>query len=330
MKHHFGDMLDREGDYWTMVPNRERYAYSIGEIPVGSKEITIVTIGRDEENWERVFTLPNIEELTLHEPTREQLVALSKLSQLKRLRITHARPKDIEFLGELTNVEELVFEYVSGFSDLSPLRRLTKLKALHIENLRKVKSFDGLKGILNLRYLHIDGTMDWKQPIENFMFLEGLPALEVLSLGQIITQAPFPAMLPVLSLHRLNKIKISGNMLAAQEYALLSVGLENVDGANFEAINRVAHFYVELPNNDLRAHLPKDLVKKNHPEVIVYYDGTRKIADPKSEWFEFIGKGAGRAKCTSLKAVEKCAKYEAEFEKMKQQASALIGIKPKT
>ncbi len=31
MKHHFGDFLDRTDDYWTIVPNRERYAYSANE-----------------------------------------------------------------------------------------------------------------------------------------------------------------------------------------------------------------------------------------------------------------------------------------------------------
>ncbi|MBP2617631.1 hypothetical protein [Chryseobacterium jejuense] len=56
-------------------------------------------------------------------------------------------------------------EYVSGFSDLSPFQNLPKLKALHFENLRKVSSFDGLRGIKNLKYLHISGTLDWKQPL---------------------------------------------------------------------------------------------------------------------------------------------------------------------
>ena len=30
MRHHFGDLLDRDGGYWTIIPNRERYAYRIG------------------------------------------------------------------------------------------------------------------------------------------------------------------------------------------------------------------------------------------------------------------------------------------------------------
>ncbi len=99
MKHHFGDHLDRNGDYWTIVPNRERYLYGIGDIPSDSKEITIVTITKEDEKWETIFSLPNLEELTLHEPSKEQLEGISKLRGLKRLRITHARPKNIEFIS---------------------------------------------------------------------------------------------------------------------------------------------------------------------------------------------------------------------------------------
>ena len=78
-----------------MIPNRERYAYRIGDVAEGSKEITIVTIGKADENWARVATLPNLVELTLHEPTQDQLAACGKLRGIQRLRITHARPKSI-------------------------------------------------------------------------------------------------------------------------------------------------------------------------------------------------------------------------------------------
>ena len=36
MKHHFADLLDRNGEYWTILPNADRYAYSIGDVPEGS------------------------------------------------------------------------------------------------------------------------------------------------------------------------------------------------------------------------------------------------------------------------------------------------------
>src|SRR5262245_37042426 len=103
MKHHFGDYLDRDGDYWTVVPTRERYAYSVEHIRPGDKQILVATVGQHDQNWKVILELPNLEELTLHEPSKEQLASISGLKHLKRLRVTHARPKDIEFIGELVN-----------------------------------------------------------------------------------------------------------------------------------------------------------------------------------------------------------------------------------
>ncbi len=287
MKHHFGDFLDREGDYWTVVPNRERYAYRIDSVPAGDEQVAIATIGADDSLWRNVFTFPNLEELTLHSPSQEQLAAIAELSKLKRLRITHARPKEITFISPLSKIEELVLEYVSGFSDLSPLRSLPRLKSLHIENLRRVHDFGGLSGIECLRYLRIDGTLDWKQPITDFEFLRGLPNLEVLSFGQIINKTPYPALLPALALRELKRLKLTWNMLAAEEYALLEVGLNDVEGADWGPFTRFEY-------------------------------------SPGDEWFEFTGKGAGRAKCGHAKAEQKCVQYTVKYEKMKAEAESII------
>ena len=132
------------------------------------------------------------------------------------------------------NLEEVIFEYVSGFSDLTPLLRLTKLKSLHFENLRRVSNFDGLMGLNCLRYLHIDGTLDWNQPIENFEFLKGLPNLEVFSLGFIISKTEFPAFLPILHLKKLKKIKIGRSTFKTKEYAFLQTALPNVEGCSWD------------------------------------------------------------------------------------------------
>jgi hypothetical protein len=143
MRHHFGDMLDRGGGYWTIIPNRQRYAYRIGDLAAGSSDITMLTIGRQDEHWQRVHSFPNLEELTLYEPSQEQLQAMCELRAITRVRITHARTNDIEFMRPLVALEELVLEYVSGFSDLSPLGALPRLRAVHFENLRKVRTSVG-------------------------------------------------------------------------------------------------------------------------------------------------------------------------------------------
>lgn len=287
MKHHFGDLLDREGDYWTVVPNRERFAFDISQFTEGCPSARIVTIEGDNGPWRNVFTFPNLEELTLHGPSEMQLSALVDLPQLKRLRITHAQPKEIGFLRSLSRIEELVFEYVSGFSDLSPLQALTNLKSVHLENLRRVSDFGGLSGIASLRYLAIDGTLDWKQPIANFEFARGLPNLEVISFGFISCKAVFPATLPLLSLKCLKKLKLPWNMLTAEEYALLEVSLPDVKGTSWGP-------YIRLP-----------------------YSATE-------EWFVFTGKGAGRTKCGHPQSEQKCAEYAAKYERMKTEALVLL------
>jgi hypothetical protein len=324
MRHHFGDLLDRHGGYWTILPNRERYDYRIGDVPAGSREITVVTIGKDDENWSRALTLPNLEELTLHEPTPEQLVAVGNLRSIKRLRITHARPRTIEFISSMSGVEELVLEYVSGFSDLSPLRSLKGLRALHIENLRRVSDFSGLSGAKNLKYLSIQGTLDWQQPIDDFEFVRGLPQLEVLALWEMICRAPYPAMLPVLSLQKLKRLRVHGSYLPTEEYALLEEGLKGVEGTTWGAYRTWADRQVELPNDDLRAHLPEEVIRSRHPEVLMQYDGKRMIDDPASLWFEFTGRAAGRVKCTSPTAERRCREQSERYESMKKRARALI------
>jgi len=324
MRHHFGDFLDRDGGYWTTIPNRDRYAFRIGDVPSGSKEVTIVTIGKEDANWSRALTLPNLEELTLHDPTKEQLGAIGELHSLKRLRVTHARPQSIEFIHSLRGVEELVLEYVSGFSDLSPLRGLKRLRALHLENLRRVANFSGLSGIDSLLYLAIYGTLDWKQPIDNFEFLRGLPNLEVLALWQIISKKSYPALIPAVGLRSLKRLRIHGSYLAAEEYALLEEGLQGVEGATWGPFRAVAYSQIELPSSDIRAHLPEQVIRAKYPEVIIRFDGKREIDDPDSRWFEFTGKGAGRVKCNSPKAERRCIEYAERYDAMRQAARALV------
>jgi hypothetical protein len=324
VKHHFGDLLDREGGYWTIIPNRERYAYRIGDVPAGSREITIVTIGKDDEHWARALTLPNLEELTLHQPTKEQLEAIAGLRSVKRLRITHAHPKTLDFIRTMGAVEELVLEYVSGFTDLSPLRGLTRLRALHIENLRRVSDFDGLAGVESLRYLAVYGTLDWKQPIADFEFLRGLPGLEVFRLFQVITKRPYPALLPALSLKNLRRLDVHGSELATEEYALLEEGLPGVEGASWGPYRTWTYAYIDLAPDDIRARLPEDVIRAQHPEVLLAHDGKRTIEDPAARWFEATGKSAGRVKCDSASAEARCRQYAERYAALRAAARTLV------
>lgn len=284
MKHHFGDFLDRTGDYWTTIPNRERFAF-IAEFEISNKdEVKILTISKhqDKLHWEQIFNCLNLEELTLHDPSKEQVQAIRKLTNIKRLRVTFFRTTDIEFIGDLLNLEELILEYVSGFSDLTPLLKLTKLKSLHFENLRRVSNFIGLQGLNSLRYLHIDGTLDWNQPIENFEFVKGLPNLEVFSLGFIINKTEYPAFLPLLHLKKLKKIKIVRDTFKTNEFAFLQVALPDVEGCDWD----------------------------------LFWD--------MEDRFTFLGKRAGLVYKSNPLLTEKCEEFKKLFEKLKDEAKTII------
>ena len=272
MKHHFADFLDREGDYWTTIPNMERYAYSADKKIKDTEKVKILTITKYDKNWKQVFDCPNIEEITLHEPSKEQVESTRILTDVVRLRVTHLRTKDIDFISELNNLEELILEYVSGFSDLTPLRKLTKLKSLYFENLRGVANFDGLKGLDSLRYLHIDGTLDWNQPIKNFGFLAGLPNLEVFSLGFITNKSEFPAFLPILKLKKLKKINIIRSTFKTKEYAFLETALPKVDGCSWDLCWKNRDSYQFLGKQAGRVNINNPNVRKKCDEFIQSYE----------------------------------------------------------
>lgn len=111
------------------------------------------------------------------------------------------------------------------------------------------------------------------------------------------------------------------NMLAAEEYAFMEVALPNVEGADWGPLTRFAYSSIPLPLDDVRAHLPEDVIKSNHPEASISYKGERLINDPKEEWFEFTGKKAGRAKCSNSKSKEKCDEYSKKYQSMKEEAN---------
>ena len=290
MKHHFADFLDRAGDYWTIIPNRERFAF-IADFEIADKDdVKILTISKQQQkkHWEQVFDCLNLEELTLHDPSKEQVQAIRKLTNLRRIRVTFFRANDIEFIGDLINLEEVILEYVSGFSDLQPLQKLKKLKSLQLENLRRVSNFDGLKGIDSLRYLYIEGTLDWKQPIEDFTFLEGLQNLEVLAFGFVINKTEYPAFLPILKLEKLKRVMIGAATFIAKEYAFIQAALPDVLCSNFGDNSWTTCYQI----ND--------------------------------DYMEFIGKGAGNVKLNNPKADEKIEAVKKQYEEYKREAEKII------
>ncbi|GAL65125.1 hypothetical protein [Algibacter lectus] len=67
-------------------------------------------------------------------------------------------------------------------------------------------------------------------------------------------------------------------------------------------------------------------MKENHPEVLVRYDGKREISDVNEEWYEFLGKRAGRIKCKSKNAQKKCEEFLMVYKKWQEKAKSILEI----
>ncbi|UKB85935.1 leucine-rich repeat domain-containing protein [Chryseobacterium sp. MEBOG06] len=291
MREHFEDLLDRKGDYWKMIPTNERLVYSVDKEISDKEDVKIITVSKHHKNWKQIFEYPNIEELNLDQPSQEQIQLISELNSIKRLRITSFRIKDIEFMKNFVNLEELALEYVSGFTDLSPLQHLAKLKCLHLENLRSISDFEGLSGIKKLKFLHIEGTLDWKQPINNFSFLAGLPDLEFFSLGLINCKSDFPAFLPVLELRKLQYIRIGMATLETPEFAFLETALPSVKKGFHKGFSWPLYTNIDYTDQG---------------------------------YVTLLGKGQGRVKVNKPGASAKLEAFVKQYEEYKQAAIEII------
>lgn len=181
-----------------------------------------------------------------------------------------------------------------------------------------------LAGATNLKYLAVYGTLDWNQPIDNFEFLRFLPQLEVFALWWVVCMAPYPAMLPALSLQKSKKLSIHPGNLATEEYALLEGGTERSRGGDVGAIS-----CPRLPADRAPEGRPKGTPSggshsRAPPGVSVHYDGKCVIDDPDSRRFEFTGKGNRSVKCSSATAGARCREHSERYEAMRKRARALI------
>ncbi len=316
MKHHFGDFLDRSLGHWSICPNRDRWAFHVDDVKDVPSDQSTLTITKNDRNWERIFDLPKLEELTLHEPSKEQVRSIEQLTGLQRLRITHARPKSLDFLSRLSILRELVLEYVSGVEQLEPLGSLPGLESLHLENLRRVEDFSGVAPSKSLKYLSIDGTLDWRQPVRNLDFLGSLGNLELLRLAGVRVLAATPALSGLARLGKLKKLKIAMNALPIEDFAFIEAICPTVDGASRPAyiVNEAKRR--ELSSRDYRASMPESEFL-GFSNAGITESGERYIVEPMSAFL--LGKGTRTLSGKPENIIKKCKEYEARYRQMVEE-----------
>lgn len=114
--------------------------------------------------------------------------------------------------------------------------------------------------------------------------------LEYFDLGFVRSLARTPALEALARLKNLKKIFIPDNIFTLLDYALLEIDLPGTKGSIFPP-----------------------------------FEKSKSSLDPNREWFDLLGKKAGRIKNTSPKAKEKCEAHSKAYAEAKQNAYKLLG-----
>ena len=311
MKHHFADFLNRDHGHWKIVPNRERWKYGYADLKDAPTDVSILSISKDVTNWERISEFKNLEELTLHEPSKEQVRSLNEIHSVKRLRISHFRPKNLDFLKNQKGIEELILEYISGFDDLTPISRLPQLKSLHLENLRRVRDFSPLSAAPALRYLHIDGTLDWDQPIHSLDFLQTLEHLEYFGIGFVKLLGEFPVFAGLLQLKHIKQVRLGYGRTTLDNYAYFHAKAPQIEGAVqepfrfFEGENRL------ISENDYRAKMDEKRFL-SLDQTSISDDGSRYYYGAPHAFL--LGRGDRDLRGKAENILAKCEAYKLRYE----------------
>ena len=305
-------------------------------------ETELVRFSRSSENWEQIKNFPHLEEIHVFDATEEQLNFISNLEGIKRLILESCRPKDISFLTKMQTLEELSFDAVSGFDDLSPLSHLTNLKALKLHILRRVKDFSSLSTLSELRFLFLGGNFEFPQPVSDLKFLTGNENLEYLIFDNLkVIEKEWPA-LPIASLKNLKYIELSRNTFSFENFALLEVALKGVAGADFQPVIKEIHFFhgnegwleavpwqvpdTKIDHIDIHRSLSPGI--RTASGAILALDGLTDIGEPSSKegYLDLIGRGSRGFRSDIKNAEKRCLAHITKYEEAKKTAKIILEV----
>lgn len=169
----------RVGGHWSFL-QEARHFDDFASVPA---DTTVVSLRRDDANWQRIAELPLLEEITAISPSKPQLALIGELTRLKRLRLGQMRQADLAPLAGLVALEELALISVSGPTSLAVLAELPHLRALYVESMRSLTDWSSLTACPGLTCLEIFGSADKRQQVDDLAFLDGLPLLDDLELA---------------------------------------------------------------------------------------------------------------------------------------------------
>ena len=154
-----------------------------------------------------------------------------------------------------------------------------------MENL--ISNVSSITGIESLKYIYINGTFDWSQPVENFDFLSEIPNLEILGMGfgVKVLNSTYPIFKSIIKNKKIKKLRLGRAFCSLEDYAFVEVllGQENITYAD---------------------DTPVRLIYERDGQI------------------DFLGKGI--RSISSANSIDKCEKIIKEYENLKTKAKEYL------
>lgn len=209
-----------EDSLWSSFydSNFKKYYY-VGDETVDFKLVSeklpelqnLVVIRSDVKNLSSLGGLKNLAWLGLHQCVgSEDLSFLKKLSGLKKFRYTNIYgDKECESIKPVAHLKNLTELYLNvpakAVKDISPLKGLTKLKKLYIENISG-KNVPVIENLKNLKELDIE--IHDSESIVDLTFLGNLKKLEKLDITERYSETESTGLSSVTKLKKLKELGI--------------------------------------------------------------------------------------------------------------------------
>ncbi len=100
--------------------------------------------------------------------------------KLKKLKGLHIKWSGIKKLDKISSLKDLKYLYIGtsgSIENIKPLKSLEELEAIHLEAFGKITDFSVLSNLANLKFLEIEGSMEKKQKVDSFTWVNKLDKL---------------------------------------------------------------------------------------------------------------------------------------------------------
>lgn len=156
--------------------------------------------------------------------------AICALSQLESLQIKWSNLKDLGAISRLGRLRHLYIGSSTRVASIEPLRALTELRLLEIENFKLIRDFSPLEALTRLESLSVSGSMWTRQDVGSLEPFARMTWLRALALDT----AHLESVRPLAALQQLEVLGLGGR-LPMEEYAWLAAKLPNTNCRWFSA-----------------------------------------------------------------------------------------------